>query len=70
MRTRRLGKAVDALDGDQIVFDHVHDPVRADAQPVVVAAVEGVRRVRVAGQLGDRAAAGAHPVLVCLVAAG
>jgi hypothetical protein len=70
MRTRRLGKAVDALDGDQILFGHVHDPVRADAQPVVVAAVEGFWRVRVVGQLGDRAADGAHPVLVCQVAAG
>ena len=37
---------------------------------MVIAAVEGVRRVRVAGQLGDRAADGAHPVLVCQVAAG
>jgi hypothetical protein len=37
---------------------------------VVIAAVEGFGRVRVAGQLGYCAADGAHPVLVCQVAAG
>ncbi len=35
-----------------------HDPVRADVQPVVIAAVEGFRQVRVANQLADYAASG------------
>src|SRR5712691_5397179 len=38
----RAGEAVDALDGDQVVFDYVHHPVRSGAQPVVVAPVEGL----------------------------
>jgi hypothetical protein len=39
---------VDALDGDQlIIINDVHHAVQANSPPVIVAAVKGLRRVRV-----------------------
>ena len=37
-----ISGAGDAVDGDQLVFDYVHHPVRSGAQPVVVAPVAGL----------------------------
>jgi hypothetical protein len=37
---------VDALDGDQLIINDVHHAVQANSQPVIVAAVKGLRRVR------------------------
>jgi hypothetical protein len=33
-------EAVDAGDGDEITFDHVHDAIAVDAQTVILAGVE------------------------------
>jgi hypothetical protein len=38
---------VDALDSDQVILNEVHHSERSGPQPVIVAAVEGFRRVRV-----------------------
>jgi hypothetical protein len=46
------------------------DPVPADAEPVVPAPVEPLRRIRVIGQGGDSHADLAHAVLVAQVMAG
>ena len=40
---------VDPFDCDHVVVDHVHNPVRADAEPVVPAPVKSFRRLRVTG---------------------
>jgi Restriction Enzyme Adenine Methylase Associated len=61
--------AVHPLDGDDVIIDHVHDPVPADAQPVISAPVEGFPRTRVTGQGGDGRADGPHAVLVAQVTA-
>jgi hypothetical protein len=57
------------LNGDEVIVDHVHHPVLADAQPVLSAPVKRFRRVRVTGQGGDGRADGAHAVLVVHVTA-
>jgi hypothetical protein len=41
--------AIDPLDSYHITINDVHDPVLADAQPVVPAPVERLGRVRVTG---------------------
>jgi hypothetical protein len=64
-----ISNAVYPLDGDDVTVDHVHDPVRANAQPMVSAAVECFRRIRVVGQGSDGRADGAHAVLVAQVTA-
>src|SRR6266571_1503846 len=56
--------AVDALDCDQVAVDHIDHPVAADPQPVIVATVESLGRVRVVGKAGYGSADGAHPILV------
>ena len=56
--------ALDAQNSDQVAFDRVHDPVRADAQPQQLAPPERLRRVRVLGQLSDCNSNGAHPCLI------
>jgi hypothetical protein len=53
MRHALVCAAADAQDGDQVALDRVHNPVRADAQPQHLTPPEGLRRVRVTGQLGD-----------------
>lgn len=55
---------VNSVDRDQATFDQVHHAVRADAQPVILAAVERLGRVRVAGQRGDRRVDRSHAVLI------
>jgi len=62
-------QAIDSFDGDHITVDDVHDPVRADPQPVVPAPVESLRRVRVVGQTDDGCADGAHAILISQVTA-
>ena len=44
---RLVSDTVDAFDRDQIILHDVYDSVLADPQSVIVAAVEGFRRVRV-----------------------
>jgi hypothetical protein len=44
---RLASDTVDAFDRDQIILHDVYDSVLAGPQPVIVAAVEGFRRVRV-----------------------
>lgn len=44
---RLMSDTVDAFDRDQIILHDAHDSVLAGPQPVMVAAVEGFRRVRV-----------------------
>src|SRR5215472_13845126 len=65
-----VGDPVDALDRDQVTVDDVQDAVRADAQPVVPAAVKagsGPRVLRQGLATGDhwmvtrRAARGPRP---------
>lgn len=63
------GDAVDAVDRDQVTFDQLHHAVRADAQPVILAAVERLTRIRVSGQRGHRRVDRSHAVLVVHVAA-
>jgi len=41
--------AVDPFDGNHVTVDDVHDPVLADAQPVIPASVESLLRVRIVG---------------------
>ena len=41
-----VSDTVDAFDRDQIILHDVYDSVLADPQPVIVAAVEGFRRIR------------------------
>jgi hypothetical protein len=60
---------IDSLDGDHVTVDNVHDPVPADPQAVVPAAVESRRRVWVSGQGRDSCADGAHAILVAYVTA-
>jgi hypothetical protein len=64
------GDTVNALDGDDITVDYVHHPVAANAEPVVSAPVERLRRVRVTGQCSHGHADGAHSVLIAQVTAG
>ena len=65
-----ISHPVDPLDGDDVTVYHVEDPVPADAEPVVPAPVEPLRRIRVIGQGGDSHADRAHAVLVAQVTAG
>jgi hypothetical protein len=59
--------AVDSLDRNHVTVDDVHDPVPADAQPVIPASVESLLRVRIVGKVGDGCADGPHAVLVSQV---
>ena len=45
-----IQRAVDSLDRDHVLIGHVQDAVRADAEPVVPAAVERLSGVRVISQ--------------------
>ncbi len=40
------------LDADHVIVDDVHDPVRADPQPVIPASVESLCGVWIIGQGG------------------
>ena len=42
-----ISYAVDPFDGDDVTVYHVEDPVPADAEPMVPAPVEPLRRIRV-----------------------
>lgn len=55
--------AVGSLYGDCVGVDHAQDPVGANAQPVMSAAAESFRGIRIIGQGGDGRANGAHAVL-------
>jgi hypothetical protein len=59
-----LSYTVDPFDRDHVVVDHIHDPVRADAETAVPAAVKSFRRLRVTGQKADRFAECPHAGLV------
>ena len=65
-----ISRAVDPLDGYHVRVYHVEDPVSADAEPVVPAPVEPLRRIRLIRQGGDSHADRAHAVLVAQVTAG
>jgi hypothetical protein len=62
-----VGYAVNPFDGDHVIVSKVHDPVPADPQAVVPAAMESLPRIRVLGQSGDCYADGAHAILVSQV---
>ena len=38
---------VNALDRDQVILNEVYHSVLADPEPVIVATVEGFRRIRI-----------------------
>ncbi len=59
-----FGYAVDPLDGDEVIVDHVQDAIPADAQPVVSATVERFSRIRVISQGGGGSSDGPHALLV------
>ena len=63
------GHAINPLDGDHVIVDDVHDPVRADPQPVIPASVESLCGVWIIGQGGDSCADSTHAVLVSHVTA-
>ena len=63
------GHAINPLDADHVIVDDVHDPVRADPQPVIPASVESLRGVWIIGQGGDGCADSTHAVLVSQVTA-
>ena len=69
-RTSGADDAVGALDRDHVTLNHVHHPVRAHSQPVIVATAESFWRLRALGQPGDTYTDGAHPTLIFHVAAG
>ena len=54
---------------DCLRIDDVHDPVRADPQPVIPASVESLCGVWIIGQGGDGCADSTHAILVSHVTA-
>lgn len=63
------GDAVDSLDRDQVTFDHIQDPVPADAQPMVPAPVKSFSGKRIISQADDGRSDGAHTTLILQVTA-
>jgi hypothetical protein len=61
--------AVYTFDRDQVTLDDVHDPVWANPQPVIVAAVKPCSRIRIGGQARYRRPDGPDAVLVSHIAA-
>jgi hypothetical protein len=64
LRTLISTNAIDPIDSDQVIVDRVHDPVPADAQPVVSAPVKRLWRKRISGKGRDSGAHGTHAILV------
>jgi hypothetical protein len=60
---------IDALNGDHVAVDHVHDLVSTGAEPVIAAAVESIRwrRAGIVGQRRDRDADRPGLCFVCSV---
>ncbi len=69
MPVLRAGHAINTLDADHVIVDDVHDPVRADPEPVIPAPVESLCGVCIIGQGGDGCADSTHAVLVSHVTA-
>ncbi len=66
---RLCSDAVDPLDSNYVTVDHVKDPVRTGAQPVVPSPVESLSGIWVISQPGDGHVDSAHAVLIAHVTA-